>query len=145
MFIAHAPAGYLLLKALARRSEYRISLWLTGLIFSVAPDFDLIWFYVFSSRTIPHHRYVTHWPLFWLVLFGSAFVFAAVLRKAGWRPYLWAGLCCVTLHLALDSIAAEILWFAPFSRMQINLVKVPAVYDWWVWNFLRTGPLPWNC
>jgi inner membrane protein len=136
MFIAHAPAGYLLLKALAHRSGYRISLWLTGLIFAVVPDFDLIWFYAFNSRTIPHHQYVTHWPLFWLVFFGSAFAFAAVLRKSSWRPYLWTGLYCVMLHLALDSIAAEILWLAPFSQMQINLVEVPSIYNWWVWNFL---------
>ena len=136
MFIAHAPAGYLLFKVFTRRTQHSISLWLTGLFFAVAPDFDLIWFYVFSDRAIPHHEYVTHWPVFWLAFFGGAFVIGALLRKATWRRPLVAGLGCVMLHLVLDSIAAEIFWFAPFSSMQINLVKVPSTYNWWVWNFL---------
>lgn len=82
MFIAHAPAGYLLLRVLSTRLQYRLSLWLTGLFFSVAPDLDLIWFYAFSDRSIPHHQFVTHWPLFWLVLFWQRFCLGGCFASA---------------------------------------------------------------
>ena len=35
-----------------------------------------------------------------------------------------------------DSIAAEIYWLAPFPDFHLNAVRVPARYDWWVWNFI---------
>lgn len=137
MFIAHAPAGYLLSKFLfSRTAPNRNALWATGLFFAVAPDLDLFWFYLFSARSVPHHQYVTHWPLLWAALFGSALLLSALLRKPSWRPYLFLGSANVTLHLALDSVAAEIYWLAPFSRFSLNLVQVPATHGWWVWSFL---------
>jgi inner membrane protein len=39
------------------------------------------------------------------------------------------------LHMVLDSIAASIHWLYPLVDLEINLVKVPARYSWWVWNF----------
>jgi inner membrane protein len=136
MFIAHAPAGYLLTKALVpRAAPHRKALWAAGLFFSVAPDLDLFWFYLCSDRAAPHHRYATHWPLLWIALFGAALLLSALSRKASWRPCLFVGFANVMLHLALDSVAAEIYWLAPFSRLYVNLVRVPATHGWWVWNF----------
>ena len=151
MFIAHLPAGYILTKALlrqgpeerggrgnvceerARRSQRFLS---TGLFFSIAPDLDLFWFYLGSDRLVPHHQYITHWPLFWLALAAGAGALALVLKKPAWRAYLFVALVNVMLHLALDSVAAEIYWLAPFSFLGLNLAAVPAVHSWWVWNFV---------
>ncbi len=136
MFIAHLPAGYLLTKALLPKKGRHLLLMAAGLFFSIAPDLDLFWFYLVSDRRIPHHQYITHWPLFWVALFGVGFLISLVLRKASWGPYLGVGLAAVLLHLVLDSIAAEIFWLKPFSDFHINAVLVPARHGWWVWNFL---------
>ena len=137
MFIAHAPAGFLLIKALVPKQKQRLMLWCTGLFFAVAPDLDLFWFYFVSSRTVPHHQYPTHWPCLWVALFAAALVLSSRLRKPALRPHLFVGFACVMLHLVLDSVAAEIFWLAPFSDFHINFVTVPAVENrWWVWNFI---------
>ena len=150
MFIAHLPAGYLLTKALLRKrpevgtgeegSVARLGelqrLFFTGLFFSVAPDLDLFWFYLGSDRLVPHHQYITHWPLFWLALAAGVWMLSLILRKIEWRPYIFMALANVMLHLVLDSVAAEIYWLAPFSFWQLNLAAVPAVHTWWVWNFV---------
>jgi inner membrane protein len=51
-------------------------------------------------------------------------------------PFIGIALACLLLHMVLDSIAAEILWLKPFSDFEVNLVEVPARYDWWVWSFV---------
>ena len=135
MFIAHLPAGYLLTKALPPAKKKR-SLLITGLFFAVVPDLDLFWFYLVSARQIPHHQYVTHWPLLWVAVFSFALLVSFVLQRPAMRPYLGIGFAAVILHLALDSIAAEIYWLAPFSYKYINLVHIPAKYSWWVYNFI---------
>lgn len=135
MFIAHLPAGYILTKVMPPRAK-SAALWATGLFFAVAPDLDLIYFYLFSARKIPHHAYVTHWPLLWVALSATVFVVSLLLHKRSWRPFIAVGLATALLHLALDSIAAEIYWLAPFSYKYINLVEVPARYSWWVYSFI---------
>lgn len=135
MFIAHLPAGYILTKVLPPQSK-SAALWATGLFFAVAPDLDLFYFYFFSARKIPHHAYVSHWPLAWIALAGVVFIISLLLHKRSWRPFIAIGLAAVLLHLALDSVAAEIYWLAPFSAKYVNLVEVPAKYSWWVYSFV---------
>lgn len=136
MFIAHLPAGYLLNAALIPASTARCrALWATGLFFAVAPDLDLLWFYLASDRSIPHHQYITHWPLLWAVMACLASSLCLLLKRPAWLPFIGVAFANVLLHLILDSVAAEIYWLAPFSRISINLVRVPAHYSWWVWNF----------
>ena len=137
MFIAHAPAGYLLTKALfpATTRNYAL-LMATGLFFSIAPDLDLLRFYLASDRQLPHRVFFTHWPLFWAALSGLAWMVTAVLRKPGWRPFIAVAFANAELHLVLDTLAGDIYWLAPLSDMSLNLVRVPAAHSWWVWNFL---------
>lgn len=135
MFIAHLPAGYILTKAIPLK-EKSAALWATGLFFAIAPDLDLFYFYLCSARKIPHHAYVSHWPLVWLALAGMVFAVSLLLHKRAWRPFIAVGLAAVMLHLVLDSFAAEIYWLAPFSYKYVNLVEVPAKYSWWVYSFV---------
>lgn len=135
MFIAHLPAGYILTKVIPLKQK-SAALWATGLFFAIAPDLDLIYFYLFSARKIPHHAYVSHWPLLWLALAVVVFIASLILHKRSWRPYIAVGLAASLLHLVLDSIAAEIYWLAPFSYKYVNLVEVPAKYSWWVYSFV---------
>lgn len=64
MFIGHLPAGYCLTTTLLKcfgckdDSVYRRYLWI-GLIASVLPDVDMIYFYWIDHRQHVHHAYWT--------------------------------------------------------------------------------------
>lgn len=134
MFIAHAPAGYLLTRKLARHPS--AGLLMLGLVASVLPDLDLVRFYVIDHRRVLHHAYWTHEP-FWWALLGLAWLVFASLR--GSRRLILAGhvfFANVLGHLVLDSVAGRIRWLAPFSERSFALVSVPARLPWWVSNFL---------
>lgn len=159
MIIAHLPAGYLLTKILSLKFDpaRRTSLWICGLAASLLPDIDILWFYL-EGGVRNHRYYATHWPLFWMLMFAAAVLILSLVKKhrspkpgPGATPAPsptgapWSGLLAyplvmlanVQLHLLLDCLAAPIFYAAPFSWERIHLIQVPAVYDWWVWNFLR--------
>jgi len=141
VFIGHLPAGYLATSALLDRSgvvrETRRRLLALGLVASVAPDFDLIYFYLVGHQQRVHHAYFPHLPFFWLVAVGVA---SLGLRLAGAERSSWLALWVialnVTLHLVLDSIVGGIRWLWPFSDREFRLVSVPARYHLWYWNFV---------
>jgi inner membrane protein len=137
MFLAHIPAGYLLTKALVRRDrpDYR-RLMATGLVASVLPDFDLFYHYLGDGGAHEHHNYITHTPVFWLVLSLLAAVVLLVARRRDLLIYLAVVLSGVLLHLILDSVASGIMWLYPWSTAKLNLVPVPALYHPWVLNFV---------
>ena len=74
MFIAHAPAGYLLTRALlglpgARQlaAETRRRIVSSGCLEAMAPDLDMLWWLwrvVVDGRRLHHHDFVPHWALF---------------------------------------------------------------------------------
>lgn len=130
MLIAHLPAGYLLADRMATGPRRR-ALIATGLIASVLPDTDLLWFYLVNGRQTLHHDFIFHWPLLWLALAAPLWL---AFRSA--RPFVAVALACLMLHMALDSVAGGIAWLAPFSNRTLTLVEVPATRDWWVWSFV---------
>ena len=139
MLIGHLPAGYLAstvaLDRLGFAPSVRRRLLAAGLIASVAPDLDLLYFYG-VDRSLHHHAFPTHWPITWLavaVLGG----FAAVVT--GRRAWAWMGVFVGVgglLHLVLDSIAGEVRWFAPASDWSLTLVTVPSRFDSWILSFV---------
>ena len=136
MLIAHLPSGYLLGAASQRLVNTRTrSLMAAALLGSVAPDFDMLYFHLIDARRTPHHDYFTHWPFFWLAV-GAALVaiasFSARLRSSVALAFTAGTL----LHMALDSVAAQIHWLMPFDDFAVELVVVPAAYSNWVWNFV---------
>ena len=137
MFVGHLPASYILTTAGQRAAgDNSKALLATGLVASVVPDADLAWFFFVDHRQVEHHAYLTHTPAFWI---GIAALALAVCWMMKWRvgPYfVGIALANLLLHLALDSIAAGVQWFWPLSDFEVNLVRVPARYDWWVWNFV---------
>jgi len=136
MFVAHIPAGYLLSRYMSRGHADRKALILTGVVASVLPDTDLLWFYLVDNRQTVHHSYVFHWPLFWVACAACAWAVARMMHRPRLYPFIGIALACLLLHMVLDSIAAEILWLKPFAELEVNLVQVPACYGWWVWNFV---------
>ena len=138
MFIAHLPAGYLATTGLRARltgAPWRLLL-PVGLVCSVLPDVDLLWFYLVDNRQTEHHAFIAHWPLFWVALAALLFILPWGRRRTAAQAMIGVGLTSLLLHMVLDSFAASIFWLAPFSDVHLNAVEVPARLDWGVWNFV---------
>jgi inner membrane protein len=137
VFIAHLPAGYLLTRAIqARAGDRSRRVLAVGLVASVLPDIDLLWFYLVDGRRTVHHAYVTHLPLFWIAVAVLVRIAARVLGWRGAGLLIAVALANLLLHMALDSVAAGIWWLWPLAEVEVNLVRVPAGQGWWVWNFV---------
>lgn len=135
MFIAHLPAGYLLGRLVQRTSPG--SQWVipAALFGSVAPDLDLVYFYLIDEGRTHHHHYLTHMPLFW----AAVAVLTLVPMWYAQSRYLAAAVAFfvgVLSHMALDSIAAPTYWLAPFSDMKTELFPVPATHSHWIVSFV---------
>ncbi len=145
MFIAHLPAAYLLTRAMIRRANRGLAarkqryssflLLLIGLVASVFPDLDLIYFY-WENRRQNHHLYWTHVPIFWVLFAAAAVTFLKWINASRYLLYVWVFTLNILLHLILDTFVGGILWFYPLSMDLIYLIKIPAVHAWWVANFL---------
>ena len=137
MFVGHMPAGYILTSAMRGRApSWNKALMATGLVASILPDADLLWFYMVDQRQTVHHAYITHTPAFWLGVAAAALTVCWVMKWRVGPLFVGVALANVLLHLALDSIAAEVYWLWPFPVLPVNIVHIPAHYGWWVWNFV---------
>ena len=142
MFIAHLPAGWLLSSSMLDRTpsgddRTRRRLLALGLVASVLPDIDLLWFYLVSDRREVHHAYWPHLPVAWVTL-GIVAALALLVGRASRVAWLALGtmMANVALHLVLDSVAGGVRWGWPWSDHELRLATVTARYrPWWV-NFL---------
>ncbi len=140
MFIAHLPAGFLLTRSVLSRTcaDKRQYKWLlaVGLVGSIFPDLDMLYFYLIDNRQHLHHSYWTHLPVFWAIVAMTTLGAAKALRLQG----LWmASLVFFPnffMHLFLDTIVGHIYWLYPLSYESFAFFEVPARYGWWVWNFV---------
>lgn len=148
LFIAHLPAGYVISKSLWIKFSSRCQgisqrLFLSaGLIGSVAPDFDLFYFYLMDHRANHHHTYFTHYPIVWFALLGLSLLCLRFFSPKKWA--ILVTLFCVNalVHLLLDSVVGDIWWLMPFVDQPYALFTVPAKFNpWWLsfllhWSFL---------
>lgn len=104
-----------------------------ALLGAVAPDIDMIFFYLIDGGAVHHHRYWTHIPFFWL---ATAAIALPVLARTRYLTACVAFFSAVFLHLSLDSIAGSIMWLYPFSDRPLELVMVPPTRSHWVWSFV---------
>jgi len=42
----------------------------------------------------------------------------------------------IFLHLTLDTIVGKIEWLHPFTNQAYSLFNVPAIYEFWAYNFV---------
>jgi len=133
MLIAHLPAGYILASA-AQQQSAAPRIMAAALVGSVLPDFDMVYFFLTGGK-VHHHHYVSHWPLFWLAL--AVVALPAVGRLAlRWFPAATVFIAAVMLHMIMDTVAAPMLWLAPFDWSKFELTTVPATYGNWVVSFM---------
>lgn len=141
MFIAHLPVGYVATSALLDRVEVgaavRRRLLALGLVASVLPDLDLLYFYLVDQRRQGHHAYFPHLPVFWIgaLTLGVAAFWIMGRSRTAWVALAVLGLNAL-LHLVLDTVAGGIRWLWPWSAIEIRFVDVPARYHPWYLNFV---------
>jgi inner membrane protein len=143
MFIGHLPAGYMLTRAMWSKLDRQglptpnwRSFLLAGLVASVFPDIDLVYFYLIDNRQHLHHSYWTHLPFYWLVIGVLVLSFVSVSRKKWLLPYLAVVEANLFLHCFLDTIVGKIRWLYPISKEDIVLFNIPMIHDWWILNFI---------
>lgn len=149
MFIGHLPAGYILTDFLQKRLNTKRFLWL-GLLASILPDFDLLYFYFVDNKQTLHHDYWIHVPFYWLCIGLATFVCLSLFRQSHLFGAATIFFANIFLHLFLDTIAGGIAWLYPLSEHSFFLVTVPARYQPWYlsfvfhWTFLlETGVIIW--
>ncbi len=147
MFIAHMPSGYIVAKLVFRQLRKQPVVWkiflICALIGSVAPDFDLIYFYLWDHKQHHHHTYWPHYPIVWLSLLLINFLLLGLLpglRKT--LLYSAVFLFCGSIHLLLDTVVGDIWWLMPFVDKPFAFASVPRLVEpWWLnffihWSFL---------
>ena len=144
MFIAHLPSGYITAKYVFSKTQTSNIYWkgflVCALIGSVAPDFDLLYFYLWDNRQHHHHSYWSHYPILWFPLLLTTFYLKRFLKS--YSIYLGIFLLCDCIHLILDSIVGDILWLAPFFDTPFAFATAPNIVSpWWLnffihWSFL---------
>lgn len=142
MLIAHLPAGYLVTRAAAglggwtRDMPYYRNLVTAGLLCSVLPDMDLLYFYFIDNQQHIHHGYMFHRPAFWASIAILSLLISYAVRSRVFRFLILAGSVNVFVHLVLDSVTEGIAWLYPLTNDRFGLFSVPARFGWWVWSFM---------
>lgn len=135
MFLAHLPVGCATSALLSKQRFSFSKLWL-GVLGSVAPDFDILYFYTIGGRKVVHHSYWTHIPFWWLLIGFSLWILFKAKPK---NPLVCKGLYLflpnVFIHLILDTISSGIRWFWPITSYEFELITVPARYSPWYLNY----------
>lgn len=139
MFIAHLPSGYLLAKCLKKKvitfKSWKL-IFFSAILGGVFPDFDLLYFYFIDNRQNNHHTYMTHIPLYWLIMFPLVSTLLVFLKNniylVSWLVFVLG----VFVHLILDTVTGGILWYYPLDMHYFSFTTVDEKYNWWVLNFI---------
>ncbi|MCO6181039.1 metal-dependent hydrolase [Ciceribacter sp. RN22] len=144
MLIAHFPAGYLLAKGVSFGRRPGRVLFFGIVAGSILPDLDMVYFHLIDNGRTHHHAYISHWPIVWVLLIVLGFGFwawgryrATVVGKREAVATAMAGLGIGgLLHMLLDTVAAPLMWLAPFSAQWFEIVSVPPRHSNWVFSFV---------
>ena len=121
----HFAAGFLIGTGVASLFHNQLTpgemqlLALAGGFFGFAPDLDMFYAFLknrgfsFHDTTIYHRDYITHTPLFWLVICSLILLFSVGIF---WKLFAIVLLLGAVSHLFLDSFKVGIRWFWPWSN-----------------------------
>lgn len=140
MFIGHLPAGFITSKILfphfASRGVASKMFVGAGILGAIAPDLDMLYFYLVDHRQHHHHTYWPHFPIVWIILLliSTAWFYSGRGENRAILAIVFSfnGL----IHMLLDSIVGDIWWLAPFVDKPFAFFTVPALYKPWWLNFL---------
>lgn len=131
----HLAGGYIFTKALlawthaAFSSSQATALLIIGTLAGELPDIDLLHFY-FANRSEfstenNHRHYITHAPIFWLIISLVVALIGLVFQSAFIEYLGWIILGGSWSHLILDSIEDGIMWLWPLSHKKFALRTMP--------------------
>lgn len=133
MFIGHLPGAYLVFRTAAPNLGKLA--FAAAMVGAVAPDIDILWFYLVDDRGHHHHSYLTHRPIIWAgFLLAGMMIRIWALRTGTFLTFFGAG---GLVHMVLDSITGEVAWLWPFSDATHPLVVVQATHSHWILSFLN--------
>lgn len=132
MILAHLPSGYLLGRTAGGRDR---AILIAALIGSVAPDFDMLWFWLVDGGQTHHHRFWPHIPLVWVGIAAVTLPLIALASRR-WLAPAAAFLGAILMHICLDTLNGDIMWGWPASDRLYSLVTVPATRSHWALSFL---------
>lgn len=146
MIIGHLPAGYVTSKLLAPRfgvegAALKRFIW-AGMLGAIAPDLDILYFYLVDHRQHHHHSYWPHFPIVWAILLLVSLIWFYTARAKPGAALAVIFTANGLIHMILDTVAGNIWWLAPFVDKSFALFKVPPRYDpWWLsfifhWSFV---------
>ncbi len=139
MFFAHLPAGYIISQVTEKKFGATVSsrkIMAMSLVGSIAPDLDLIYFYLISARTMTHHAYLPHIPLFWIIVFLLLLMTNLITYSKERILLSTLFIINVFVHLILDTVVGGVIWLYPFKTEYVSFFVINARYDWWVLNYL---------
>ena len=140
MLIAHLPAGYVTARLLFPRLDaagapFRPFL-LASLLGAVAPDFDLLYFYLVDQRQHLHHTFWPHFPIFWIALLAASLAWFHLGHARRYAALAVMFAANGLIHMVLDTVVGNIWWLAPFVDQPFALFTVTARYTPWWLNFI---------
>lgn len=145
MILAHPFAGVCITHLVASRwkslnTKQQALVWVTGITASILPDLDLVLTPFFPDTS--HHFFLTHTPMFYLViglLFALALLYLEKVKGTNvlfLEKLLIIALVNIFIHISLDVIAGNIRLFWPVDLSTYNLIPVSSIN--WVENYLRS-------
>ena len=130
MLIAHLPVGYTVTRLYMRNQRDNFVLG-AGLVGSVLPDIDLIYHVLLSDGRTPHHAYLTHIPIVWIVICAIM-----LLAQGTWQTTIYRAFLALSLnslvHVALDTPMGGIMWLYPASNKMIYFFTLPKAPPHWI-------------
>lgn len=144
----HLAGGYLSASILLTLTQPALShseiltIIITATLAGELPDIDIgILFleHLFSKgpHKESHREYITHAPLFWLMISLGIVGLAGAENSIFYQYIGWAILCGTWTHFLLDSIEHGITWLSPFSMKRFYLRKAVEAE-----NSHRKGTIP---
>ncbi len=129
MIFGHLPAGYITSKLLLKKfknSSVNANVFIFwGMFGAIAPDSDLF-YYLLRDPSQPqhhHHKYVTHFPIFWLTLLLISLLWLLLYHRRSQKAALsFIFTLNGFIHIVLDTITSHILWLAPFMDKPFSLI-----------------------
>lgn len=125
--LGHASAGYFVAVgigvALPLAGSDTVSLLAFGALCGALPDIDMLAAFaktrslVIENEKQSHRAYITHTPVFWIVM--ALFMFLV----SGHVPFALIVLLAPLSHLFLDSLEDEIQWLGPWSKKGYAIFK----------------------
>jgi hypothetical protein len=95
-------------------------LYLIGILSGDFPDLDLVFFYlskkIFGSKKENHRDFITHLPLFWMMLCAFSFALGYVNNSNFLMTLSTIILAGTFSHFLFDSIDYGIQWLKPFTK-----------------------------